>query len=69
MSPPDRLPLRLGEVYSPPGQPFTNEYWWRRSDSGRNSSTEVPLNANPYLWVSADMDVTPGTDRSNGVTG
>ena len=33
------------------------------------SSTDEPFAANPYLWTSADIDVTPGTLKSNGSTG
>ena len=29
------------------------------------STTEVPLCAMPNLWVSTDMEVTPGTEKSN----
>src|ERR1019366_9244422 len=28
--------------------------------------TDTPVDAYPYLWTSADMDVTPGSRKSNG---
>ena len=31
--------------------------------------TELPLGAYPYLWVSAEMLVTPSTEKSNGASG
>ena len=49
-----------GEQYLPPLQSVRKKYWALRRALSRKVSTEVPLKAYPYLWVSADMDVTPG---------
>ena len=58
-----------GEVYSPPGQSGAMKYWRRRSSGVRYSSTLEPLSAKPYLWVSALIDVTPGSRKSKTGTG
>jgi hypothetical protein len=59
--PPDREPSIPGEQYFPPLQSVRKKYWALRSAFSRKVRTDVPLNAYPYLWVSADMEVTPGT--------
>ena len=60
MRPPDRDPSMPGEQYFPPLQSVRKKYWALRSALSRKVSTDVPLNAYPYLWVSADIEVTPG---------
>src|SRR3954452_122955 len=62
--PPERDPSMPGEQYLPPVQPVRKKYCPLRSALSRNASTDVPLNAYPYLCVSAEMLVTPGTRKS-----
>ena len=63
-SPPEREPSMPGEQYFPPDHSVLKKYWALRRDLSRNDSTDVPFNAYPYLWVSAEIDVTPGTRKS-----
>ena len=67
--PPDREPSIPGEQYLPPVQSVRKKYWLLRRARSRNSTTDVPLRPYAYLWVSAEIDVTPGTRKSNGGTG
>ena len=60
MIPPERDPSMPGEQYLPPLQSVRKKYCELRSALSRNVSTEEPLKAYPYLWVSAEMEVTPG---------
>jgi hypothetical protein len=48
----------------PPGQSGHTVYMARRSSAERNMSTDEPLGAKPYLCVSHEMVVTPGTRKS-----
>ena len=45
LSPPGRLPARVGEKYRPPGHSVAVKYWCERSSAPRYSTTEVPLAA------------------------
>ena len=54
-----------GEQYLPPVQSVLKKYWALRSALSRKARTEVPFSAYPYLWVSAEIEVTPGTRKSN----
>src|SRR6476661_933478 len=63
-SPPEREPSMPGDAYLPPDQSVMKKYWLLRSAMSRNASTDDPLNPYPYLWVSAEIDVTPGTRKS-----
>lgn len=63
---PGRLPAKVGEKYSPPGQSVMVKYWYRRRALPRYKITDVPLAAYPYLWVSAEMEVTPGRWKFTG---
>ena len=63
------LPAIVGEKYRPPGHSVAVKYWYRRNSGERYRTTEVPLAAKPNLWVSADIDVTPGRRKSKGGTG
>ena len=53
-----------GEQYLPPVQSVRKKYCALRRALSRNAHTELPLNAYPYLCVSADIDVTPGSRKS-----
>src|SRR5438034_763769 len=50
----------VGEKYRPPGHSVAAKYWNDRSSVPRYNTTDVPFAAYPNLWVSADIDVTPG---------
>ena len=64
-SPPDLLPSIPGLQYFPPLQSVRAKYCAFRSALSRNSRVDVPLNAYPYLCVSAEIEVTPGRVKSN----
>ena len=53
-------------MYRPPDQSITAVYWYCRSAGDAYRTTDEPFCARPYLCVSTDMDVTPGTRKSNG---
>src|ERR1700731_1091505 len=57
----DREPSIPGEQYFPPLQLVWKKYWPSRNATSRNSSSDVPFRLYPYLWVSAEIVVTPGT--------
>ena len=50
-----------GEQYLPPLQVVLKKYCALRTALSRKVRTEVPLSAYPYLWVSAEIEVTPGS--------
>ena len=53
----------------PPGQSVMTKYWKLRSCLDAYMMTDEPLGANPYLCVSHEIEVTPGTRKSTGAIG
>ena len=64
-----RVPAVVAEPYSPPGQPSNRKYCSGSMSSSRWSSSDAPLKHHPYLWMSADNEVTPSTRKSHGGSG
>ena len=69
IGPPGRVEEMPGFTTVYPGQPAQAKYCGRRIGALRCSSTDTPLDAYAYLCRSTEIEVTPGTDRSNGGTG
>lgn len=61
---PDLDPAMVGEMYSPPVQSVTLVNWCFLMSLFLYRTTEVPLWASPYLWVSKLMLVTPSIPKS-----
>jgi hypothetical protein len=58
-------PVMVGVAYRPPSQSVHTEYWYFLKDCDRNISTDDPFGAYAYLCVSQEIEVTPGTEKSN----
>lgn len=65
MAYPERVPAKVGVTYKPPDQSETGEKVNLLSSFVLNISTEQPLGPLQYLWGSQDIEVTPGTLKSN----
>src|SRR6476660_4505820 len=65
---PDRDPWMLGDAYRPPSQPSKTNVWYRRSAFEACTITDEPFGAYPSLCTSIDIDITPGTRKSQGGT-
>ena len=58
-------PSKLGVIYIPPGQWGYKKNICLRYSWFENNSKEIPLGHKPYLCKSAEIEVTPGSRKSN----
>ena len=56
---PDLLPAIVGDAYTPPGHSVAAKNCFKRNSRLEYKINEDPLGEKPYLWVSAEILVTP----------
>src|SRR5688572_12012978 len=68
IGPPGRVDAAVAFTTPYPGQSAYPKYCDARSAASRCNSTETPFEVYAYLCRSTEIEVTPGTAKSNGTT-